>query len=77
MLSVLIACGTASKRLFSVTYLRSTMSQPRLNHAMVLNIYKELVDNLDMPSVATEFVGNNEHRLRLFGSLTVSRTFAS
>ena len=47
------------------------MSQPRLNHALVLNIYKELVDELDLCAVATEFVGSNEHRLRLFGSFTV------
>ena len=37
---------------------------------MVLNIYKELVDELDLCAMATEFVGSDEHRLRLFGSFT-------
>jgi hypothetical protein len=47
------------------------MSQQRLNHAMVLNVYKEMVDELDMLAVANVFVGDNEHRLRLFGTFTV------
>lgn len=76
LLLVLPATNATSERSFSVmrrlkSYLRSTMSQPRLNHVMVLNIYKELVDELDLRAVATEFVGSNEHRLRLFGSFTV------
>ena len=76
LLLVLPATNAASEHSFSVmrrlkSYLRSTMSQPRLNHAMVLNIYKELVDELDLCAVATEFVDSNEHRLRLFGSFTV------
>ena len=76
LLLVLPATNAASERSFSVmrrlkSYLRSTMSQPRLNHAMALNIYKELVDDLDLRAVASDFVGSNEHRLRLFGSFTV------
>lgn len=43
------------------------MSQPRLNHVMILNIYKELLDKLDLRAVAKEFVGSNEHRLSVFG----------
>ena len=43
------------------------MSQPRLNHVMILNIYKELLDKLDLCAVAKEFVGSHEHRLSVFG----------
>jgi len=46
------------------------MSQPRLNHVMVLSIYKELLDELDSYAVANEFVGSSEYRLRRFGTFT-------
>ena len=64
------ATNATSERSFSVlrrlkSYLRSTISQLRLNHLMVLSIYKKLLDELDLYVVANEFVGNSEHRLRL------------
>ena len=67
--------NATSERSFSVlrrlkSYLRSTMSQPRLNHVMVLSIYKELLDELDLYAVANEFVGSSEYRLGLFGTFT-------
>ena len=76
LLQVLPAMNAAGEQSLSMmrrlkSYLLSTTSQPRLNHAMVLNIYKELVDELDLCALATEFVGSNEHRLHLFGSFTV------
>ena len=47
------------------------MSQPKLNHAMVLNTYlQKFLDELDLCAVATEFVGSNEQRQCLFGSIT-------
>ena len=57
---------TLHDRSFSVlrrlkSYLRSIMSQPRLNHVMVLSIYKELLDELDLYAVANEFVGSSEY----------------
>ena len=72
LLLVLPATDATSERSFSSLrrlkgYLRSTMSQPRLNHVMILNIYKELLDKLDLRAVAKEFVGSNEHRLSVFG----------
>ena len=56
---------SAMKRL--KTYLRSTMGQSRLNHLMVLNTYKEMLDSMDIVSVANEFIQANEHRLHVFG----------
>ena len=48
-------------------YLRSTMNQSRLNHIMVLHIYKELVDGFDLNAIANEFTRESEHRLSVFG----------
>ena len=69
------ATNATSKHSFSVlrrlkSYLRSTMSQLRLNHMMILSIYKKLVDELDLNAVANEFVDSSDHRLRLFGTFT-------
>ena len=44
-----------------------TMKQSWLNHTMVLNIYKEELDILDIVAVANEFVSKNEHRNQFFG----------
>ena len=61
IIMVMPATNAASERSFSVmrrlkSYLRSTMGQSHLNHIMLLNIYKEKLDN--------EFVRGSEHRLR-------------
>ena len=72
LLMVMPATNATSERSFSVmrrlkSYLRSTMGQSRLNHIMLLNIYKEQLDMLDLTVVANEFVSGSEHRLRFFG----------
>ena len=43
------------------------MGQSRLNHLMILNIYKEILDKMNLIDVAEEFVQGNEHRLQIFG----------
>ena len=63
--------NAASKRSFSTMkrlkpYLRSTMGQSRLNHLMILNIYKEVLDKMNLIDVAEDFVQGNEHRLKIF-----------
>jgi hypothetical protein len=70
---VLPATNAASERSFSSmkrikSYLRSTMGQSRLNYLMTLNIkfYKELVDKLDLISIANEFVRGSD--LGVFGT---------
>ena len=65
------ATNAASERSFSTlrrlkSYLRSTMNQARLNHTMVLHIYTEILDNIELNSVANEFVQGSEHRLSVF-----------
>lgn len=50
------------------SYLRSMMTQARLNHAMVLHVHKRLMDKLTLISeVANGFVSSSEHRPTLFG----------
>jgi len=73
LIIVLPATNAASERSFSTmkrikTYLRSTMKQDRLNHLMILNIYKELTKKLDLVKVANEFISGSEHRKNFFGS---------
>ena len=49
------------------TYLRSSMSQERLNASLVLATYKEQVDKLNLVEVANQCCFNNEHRFSIFG----------
>ena len=63
------------ERTFSVlkrvkTYLRSTMTQQRLNNAMLLHIHKEATDELDLVAVASSFAQSNDRRRKYFGSYT-------
>ena len=44
------------------------MGQVRLNHLMILSIYIELLDELDLGMIANEFVRESEHRQRVFGN---------
>ena len=49
------------------TYLRSTMTQCRLNNVMVLHIHKHLTDNLDYIKILNEFTSAKEDRRQRFG----------
>ena len=49
------------------TYLRSTMTQCRLNNVMVLHIHKHLTDNVDCLKILNEFVSVNEDRRQQIG----------
>ena len=50
------------------TYLRSTMTQSRLNNIMVLHIHKHLTDSVDHKQVLNDFVSANDERRRIFGN---------
>ena len=74
-LLILPSTNAVSERSFSSmrrlkSYLRSTMGQGRLNHLMLLSIYKDLLDGLDLKVIASEFVRESEHRQRVFGDFT-------
>lgn len=70
-LTVPITTAT-SERAFStlrrlLTYLRSTMTEQRLNNCMLLHVHKTFTDNLDLREIAKEFISANEDRQRYFG----------
>ena len=48
----LILVMPASNATSEHSFLRSTMSQDRLNHLMILHVHKELTDALDLKEVA-------------------------
>ena len=50
------------------TYLRSTMSQQRLNHLMLLHIHKSLTDDFNLVDVANDFIAGHDHRKHVFGT---------
>ena len=55
-----------SKMKLSKIYLRSTMTQPCLNHFMISSLYPEYVDKLDSKSILEEFI-RRKGRKKLFG----------
>ena len=73
LILVMPASNAASKRSFSTTrkiknYLRNTMGQVRFNNLMILNIYKEELDALDLTDIAKEFVqSKRDHKYKIFG----------
>ena len=72
LLLVMPATNAESERSFSAvrgikSYLRSTMSQQRLNHLMVLHVHNVHTDRLNLVDVANEFIADNKHRRQVFG----------
>ncbi len=49
------------------SYLRSTISQQRLNHLMLLDIHKSFTDKLNLVGIANDFIAGNEHKKNVFG----------
>ena len=64
-------CSFSALRRFK-TYLRSTMTQSRLNHLVILHIHRKLHDKFNLIAVANEFVSKSEHRSTLFGTFETS-----
>ena len=59
---------SALKRVF--TYLRSSMTEKRLNNCLLLHIHKETLDSCDVVEVAKEFISAKEERRKYFGSFS-------
>ena len=75
LLLVMPATNAVSEWSFSAlhrikSYLRSTMTQDRLNHLMTLHIHRDLTDDLDLKSCTNAFVDKDEHRLAVFRRFT-------
>ena len=49
------------------TYLRTTMSQARLNNAMSLYVQKDRTDKIDLDEIANSFINVTERRRNYFG----------
>ena len=76
LLLVMPASNATSERSFSAlrrikSYLRSTMTQQRLNSLMILHVHKDKTDSLNLDHVANEFVDRKETRVALFGKFDV------
>ena len=72
LLLVMPATNATSERSFSAlrrvkTYLRTQMTQQRLNNLMVLHVHSDKTDALELLLTAQEFVIGREGRLRMFG----------
>ena len=64
--------SATAERTFSVlrrlkTFLRSSMLQSRLNNCMILHVHKDKTDQIDLISVAKEFITKCERRRSFFG----------
>lgn len=72
MLTVPVTSCTAERSFSGLrrlkTYLRSTMSQARLNHVAILNCHQELLDAVDIESAVTEFVAKCSVRRNTFAT---------
>ena len=72
-LTIPVTTATGERPLSAVrcikTYLKSTMSQQRLNNRMLLNVHKDLTDGLDLPTAGRQFVDANERRRHFFGTV--------
>ena len=50
------------------TYLRSSMSECRLNNSMLLHCHKDIADGIDVTKIAKSFVSVNSRRQNYFGN---------
>jgi hypothetical protein len=55
------------------TYLRSTMSQERLNHVAILNYHKDIIANVNINEFADEFISRASVRRNMFAMSLSSR----
>ena len=51
-------------------YMRSTMGDDRLFHLMVIHVYKQLTDSVDLIQVANQFVANIDSRKQMLGTFS-------
>ena len=64
--------SSTAERTFSAlrrlkSYMRSTMTQERLNNVMVAHIYKEITDRISLINIAQRFCSANDRRKVYFG----------
>lgn len=74
-LLVVPASSSTAERSFSAlkrlkSYLRTTMSQERLNHVTLLHVHKDLLDSVHIGKITAEFVSRKEYRRSVFGQMS-------
>ncbi len=70
---LLLVCPVSCERSFTAlrrlkTWLRTTMTQRRLNHISIWHVHKEQIDNVNVHELAKFFVEKSEIRRNLFGT---------
>lgn len=73
LLIVMPVSSSEAERSFSAlrrlkTWLRTTMTQARLNHAAVCHIHQDRLDGINILEICHQFVCANERRRHAFGS---------
>ena len=73
LILVMPATKAVSERSFSAlrpikTYLRTTMTQTRLNSILMIHTHSDIADRLNLVDIGNEFVRGSEHRQTLFGT---------
>ncbi|CAF1930954.1 unnamed protein product [Rotaria magnacalcarata] len=72
-LTVPVTTATAERSFSAMnrikTYLRSSMTQQRLNHVIIPHIHKERLDELDLNSICSTFISRNQSRKCFFGCI--------
>ena len=71
LILVMPATNATSERSFSAlrrlkSYLRSTMSQTRLNHLMLFHVHKKETHTIDLNISANNFISAVEQRKKIF-----------
>ena len=66
--------SSTAERLFSSlrrlkTYLRSTMTQKKLNHIQLLHVHKQRTDEIDVHKIMQTFINCNSRRLSFFDAI--------
>ena len=56
------------------TWLRSTMTQVRLNNVVVCHVNRDILSELSCQKIAKEFVMSNDARCRVFGRMETEKT---
>ena len=79
LILVMPATNATSERSFSAlrsvkTFLRTTMTQLRLNNSMILFVHSNLTDKINLVElhVGNEFIRGSEHRQTLFGKFMLT-----
>ena len=70
---VLPCSSTEPERSFSTlrrvkTWLRSTMTQARLNHMCILTVHDDVADSIELNKIAGDFISKSSNRQQLFGN---------